>query len=78
MEKNRSPENVRTDFSDFYEKYESHNGLEKEDIDLLLHIAAYDTEKVAAAIQEADGHALGDRYMGWLAYFLKGKRIERC
>lgn len=65
---------ARADFPEFYAKYESHNGLEKEDIDLLLYQAGYDTEKVAAAIREADDQGQFANYMGWLIHYIIGQQ----
>ena len=56
----------RDQFLWFYEAYEGHNELEKEDLDLLLYQAQYDVDKVKYAIDLADEQAHIDNYMGWI------------
>ena len=53
-------------FPEIYEEYVGHNHLDKEDIDLLLKIAGYDTQKVRQAISLADEQDNISNYMGWL------------
>ncbi len=70
----RQLEMPRDQFPEIYAKYENHNGLEKEDIDLLLYKAKYDTKKVERAIAEADAQNQIDNYMGWLIGYLKAPK----
>lgn len=80
IEKNslyRQLEMPRDQFPEFYEKYEHHNDLEKEDLDLLLFKAGNDVEKVEAAITEADRQGYIGNYMGWIISYLTAPREYR-
>ena len=75
---NRQLEMPYDTFPEIYMEYVGHNNLAKEDIDLLLKKANYDTEVLKKAIQMADDQPHIDNYVGWLirAIELKYDRTE--
>ncbi len=72
IDENRQLELPRDQFPIFYERYSGHNGLEKEDLDLLLERAGYDEAKVERAIALADQQGHISNYMGWLIKAIEG------
>lgn len=70
----RQLELPRDQFPEFYEKYEGHNELAKEDLDLLIFTAGQDIRRVEAAIEAADAQNHLHNYMGWLISYLKSPR----
>ena len=60
------PKDMSDDTRALYRDYTDHNGLEKEDIDLLLKYADYDVSLVRKAFEQADAQDEIRNYMGWL------------
>jgi len=57
---------VESTYPELYRRYIGHNGLQQEDLDLLLQKASYNEEKVIKAIEMADKQPEINNYMGWL------------
>ena len=53
-------------FKPLYDEFLGHNDLTKEDLNLLLKKASYDTDKVRRAIYKADTQEFIQNYMGWI------------
>jgi plasmid replication initiation protein len=65
------------DFEEFYNKYEGHNELTKQDLNHLLLQASYSTSVVEAAIQYADRQGeIINNYMGYLVRCIQRRYFE--
>ena len=56
---------------DIYSKYIGHNGLTREDIQLLMSTASFDASRVEEVIQLADEQEYIANYVGWLIKAIK-------
>ena len=61
---------------EIYDEFVGHNNLAKEDMDLLLKLANYDTSVVREKIEMADKRPHTDNYMGWLVRAIEGDYKE--
>lgn len=58
-------------FKALYEEYEGHNYLSREDLDILLREANFESELVVKAINEADRQKEISNYVGWIISYIR-------
>lgn len=73
---NRQMEMPMDIFPDLYDEFVGHNGLAKEDIDLLILKSEYNAEKIREAIKLADEQSYISNYMGWLIKCIQNNYVK--
>ena len=70
------PMDISQDTQALYDAYVGHNGLEKEDMDLLLRVSGMSVSDIKSAIDYTDRQGVVNNYMGYLIRCIQGRYFE--
>ena len=70
------PRDISLEMQQLYEKLIDHNGLTKDDIDILIKTAKYNASDVLAAVEYTDNQGEINNYMGYIVRCIQGRFFD--